>query len=177
MLEPDPPDRAGASQPGNIDALTIQCQSTEIDCVEKVVFVENNNSASQEVVVGDIVCGDTCDISYVTVANDYDAAACVSIPPEEHCEESVDVEMKDHEDAHDHLETMGTLSEHSYGQPDNREPLSPELQHGFRILKEIMSDTNKSVNWPFIYAVDDTEEGLEDYYERVKQPMWLQRST
>ena len=175
MLEPDPPDGADASQTYDQVESAFQGQSTEIDCVENVVFdeVEDYNSASQEVLLGDTVCDDT------SVSFD-DAGAMLSSSGIPH-EDGLDVEMGDQEevadDQHETTEAMGFIVEHSYVQQDNREPLSPELLHGQRILKEIMSDSNKSVNWPFVYAVDDTEEGLEDYYERVKQPMWLQKST
>ncbi|XP_064601292.1 uncharacterized bromodomain-containing protein 10-like [Liolophura sinensis] len=52
-------------------------------------------------------------------------------------------------------------------------PATSELQHGYRILRELMADGNKSVNWPFMDAVDSDAYGLHDYYERVKRPMWL----
>ena len=177
MLEPDPPDGADASQTYEQVESAMQRQSTEIDCVENVVFdeVEDNNSASQEIVLGlgDTVCDDT------SVTFDDTGAMLSSASGTAH-EDSLDVEMKDQEEVTDdqhETPAMGLIVEHSYVQQDNREPLSPELLHGQRILKEIMSDSNKSVNWPFVYAVDDTEEGLEDYYERVKQPIWLQKST
>ena len=50
------------------------------------------------------------------------------------------------------------------------------LQQGLRILKEIMSEANKSVNWPFMNSVDAERLGLYDYYEKVKKPMWLKKS-
>ncbi len=59
---------------------------------------------------------------------------------------------------------------------DEKEPLSYELQQGFRILKELMSETNKSLNWPFMEPVDTEQLGLWDYYERVSRPMWLKKS-
>ena len=59
---------------------------------------------------------------------------------------------------------------------DEREPLSYELEQGNRILKEIMSEANKSVNWAFMEAVDAEKMGLYDYYERIKKPMWLKKS-
>jgi len=52
-----------------------------------------------------------------------------------------------------------------------------DLQQGYRILREIMSDTNKSVNWPFIDAIDASVRGCEDYYKRTKKPIWLWKST
>ena len=60
---------------------------------------------------------------------------------------------------------------------DSRPPLSVDLQQGFRILREIMCDANKSFNWPFLNAVDSSIVGCEDYYERVKKPIWLRKST
>lgn len=61
---------------------------------------------------------------------------------------------------------------------DNLEesPLSYELQQGYRILRELMTDSIKSVNWPFMYRVDDSYPETHDYYERVQKPMWLMRS-
>ena len=55
-------------------------------------------------------------------------------------------------------------------------PLSYELEQGNRILREIMSEANKSVNWAFMEAVDADKMGLYDYYERIKKPMWLKKS-
>ena len=59
---------------------------------------------------------------------------------------------------------------------DEKEPLSYELEQGNRILKEIMSEANKSVNWAFMEAVDTEKMGLYDYYDRIKKPMWLKKS-
>ncbi|XP_069132417.1 uncharacterized bromodomain-containing protein 10-like [Argopecten irradians] len=56
---------------------------------------------------------------------------------------------------------------------DTRDPLSPELQQGYRILKELMADGNKSVNWHFLEAVDSSHPETADYYERIKRPVWL----
>ncbi|XP_041367368.1 uncharacterized protein KIAA2026-like [Gigantopelta aegis] len=58
---------------------------------------------------------------------------------------------------------------------EERTPMSYELQQGERILRELMSDTNKHFNWPFIDAVDASIPELSDYYERVKSPMWLRK--
>ena len=57
-----------------------------------------------------------------------------------------------------------------------KRPLSYELEQGNRILKEIMSEANKSVNWAFTEAVDAEKMGLYDYYDRIKKPMWLRKS-
>ncbi|XP_014675147.1 PREDICTED: uncharacterized protein KIAA2026-like [Priapulus caudatus] len=53
--------------------------------------------------------------------------------------------------------------------------LSEELQQGYRILKEFMSDVNKSVNRLFMDEVDVEELQLWDYHERVKDPIWLKK--
>lgn len=53
---------------------------------------------------------------------------------------------------------------------------SQELQQGFRILNEILSDSNKHLNWPFIEPVDSTQDGCQDYYEMIETPMWLSKS-
>ncbi|XP_036365905.1 uncharacterized protein KIAA2026-like isoform X3 [Octopus sinensis] len=54
-------------------------------------------------------------------------------------------------------------------------PLNTELEHGYRILCELMADSNKAVNWPFLKAVDDSLPELEDYYERITNPMWMNK--
>lgn len=54
--------------------------------------------------------------------------------------------------------------------------LNYELQQGYRILKELMAESNKSVNWPFIYKVDDSYPETSDYYEKIKNPIWLEKS-
>lgn len=59
---------------------------------------------------------------------------------------------------------------------DTREPLSPELRQGYRILKELMADGNKSVNWHFLEAVDSNHPETADYYDRIKMPIWLGKS-
>ncbi|ESO97839.1 hypothetical protein LOTGIDRAFT_152942 [Lottia gigantea] len=53
--------------------------------------------------------------------------------------------------------------------------LSPELQQGYRILRELMSDNNKAFNWAFMNAVDDSHSDTSDYYDIVDNPMWLKR--
>ena len=70
----------------------------------------------------------------------------------------------------------GKSSNKNVDNGDEREPLSYELEQGNRILKEIMSEANKSVNWAFMEAVDAEKMGLYDYYERIKKPMWLKKS-
>lgn len=64
----------------------------------------------------------------------------------------------------------------SDSEENEKEPLSYELQQGFRILREIMSDGNKSLNWPFMEPVDSEGMGLQDYASRIKEPMWLKKS-
>jgi hypothetical protein len=57
---------------------------------------------------------------------------------------------------------------------EDKEPLNSELRNGLRILKEIMSDINKSVNWPFMEPVDAKD--APEYYDRIESPMWLRKS-
>ncbi|XP_072182349.1 uncharacterized protein [Diadema setosum] len=52
-----------------------------------------------------------------------------------------------------------------------RQPL--DLQHGYRILLDLMSDRCYSFAWPFIEAVDPVKLNLPDYHDRIKKPMWL----
>ena len=56
------------------------------------------------------------------------------------------------------------------------EPLSYELYQGYRILRELMTDVNRSINWPFINKVDPEASDAFDYYDRVKDPIWLNKS-
>lgn len=80
--------------------------------------------------------------------------------------EQVDADGKKKEDEADE-ETMSS-------DEDDDQSLSVELQHGKRILNELMSDSNKSANWPFMNAVDEND--VPDYYERISNPMWLRKS-
>ena len=66
--------------------------------------------------------------------------------------------------------------EESDGCDDEKYPLSYELQQGHRILHEIMTDGNKSVNWPFMRAVDAAQDGCQDYYDKIRRPIWLSKS-
>ena len=54
--------------------------------------------------------------------------------------------------------------------------LNMELQHAERILTDLMGDSYHNINTPFILAVDSTEPGVEDYYERIQEPMWMTKS-
>jgi len=54
--------------------------------------------------------------------------------------------------------------------------MSYELQQGYRILRELMTDSNKSFVGPFLNPVDSTAAGCSDYYERIKRPMWMKKS-
>lgn len=64
------------------------------------------------------------------------------------------------------------IDDHTY----NQAPLSYELQQGLRILKELMSDSNKSVNLHFLGPVDDSHPETADYYDKIKKPIWLGKS-
>ncbi|CAH1785567.1 unnamed protein product, partial [Owenia fusiformis] len=50
-----------------------------------------------------------------------------------------------------------------------------ELEQAYRILREIMHENNKSVNWPFMDEVDVQKYGLWDYHERIRKPIWLRK--
>ena len=56
----------------------------------------------------------------------------------------------------------------------DKEPLIPELQEGYRILKELMSTACKTSNWPFLNEIKAEE--VPDYHEKIKTPMWLGKS-
>lgn len=66
-------------------------------------------------------------------------------------------------------------SDQDDGDMQEKAPLNYELQQGFRILKELMADGNKTVNWPFVDKVDDSYPETIDYFERIKHPMWLNK--
>ncbi|XP_059169098.1 uncharacterized protein KIAA2026-like isoform X2 [Physella acuta] len=55
----------------------------------------------------------------------------------------------------------------------NVESLSYELQVGYRILSNMMSASNRCVNKLFLYPVDDSYPETSDYYEKIKEPMWM----
>ncbi|KAH9510400.1 hypothetical protein Btru_043080 [Bulinus truncatus] len=55
----------------------------------------------------------------------------------------------------------------------NVESLSYELQVGYRILSNMMSASNRCVNKLFLYPVDDNYPETSDYYEKIKEPMWM----
>lgn len=59
---------------------------------------------------------------------------------------------------------------------EDMDPVTYELKIGHRILKEFLVEANKSLTWPFLNAVDPIRDGVEDYYERVTKPMWLNKS-
>jgi len=59
---------------------------------------------------------------------------------------------------------------------DNNTPISHDLQQGLRILKELMADSNKSVNWPFMDPVDCNHTETLDYYDKIKNPVWFRKS-
>lgn len=54
--------------------------------------------------------------------------------------------------------------------------ISFELQQGYRIYTELLSDSNRNVTWPFLEPVDADSLGLWDYYDRIKQPMCFSTS-
>jgi hypothetical protein len=54
--------------------------------------------------------------------------------------------------------------------------MSYELQQAYRILRELMTDSNKSFVGPFLNPVDSTAPGCSDYYDKIKRPMWMKRS-
>lgn len=72
-------------------------------------------------------------------------------------------------------ETMADDSDDGSSKEDEK-PLTYDLQQGFKILREIMGSNNKSITWAFIHAVDRNAIGCHDYYEKIKNPMWLMKS-
>lgn len=54
--------------------------------------------------------------------------------------------------------------------------LSYELQQGYRILRELTSDSNKSFVGPFLNPIDPSSPDYAEYHKRVKRPVWLKQS-
>jgi len=54
--------------------------------------------------------------------------------------------------------------------------LSYELQQGYRILRELTSDSNKSFVRPFVNPIDPSSPDYAEYHRRVKRPIWLKQS-
>ncbi|KAK3104223.1 hypothetical protein FSP39_025438 [Pinctada imbricata] len=67
-----------------------------------------------------------------------------------------------------------SVSSHT-GSENSEENLTEELQQGLRILRELMSDSNKSVNWHFLWPVDDSMPDTANYYEKIQKPMWFNK--
>ena len=53
---------------------------------------------------------------------------------------------------------------------------SYELQQGYRILRELTSDSNKSFVGPFLNPIDPSSPDYTEYHRRVKRPVWLKQS-
>jgi len=53
---------------------------------------------------------------------------------------------------------------------------SYELQQGYRILRELTTDSNKSFVGPFINPIDSSSADYDEYHRRVKCPVWLKQS-
>jgi len=51
-----------------------------------------------------------------------------------------------------------------------------ELQQGYRILRELTSDSNKSFVAPFLNPLDPSSPDYSEYHRRVKHPVWLKQS-
>jgi len=59
-------------------------------------------------------------------------------------------------------------------QPELR--LSYELQQGYRILRELTTDSNKSFVSPFVNPLDPSSPDYAEYHRRVRHPVWLSQS-
>lgn len=51
-----------------------------------------------------------------------------------------------------------------------------DVQHGYRIFRELLADQYKSVTRPFLEPVDAEGLGLWDYYSRIETPMSFRQS-
>ena len=77
---------------------------------------------------------------------------------------------------HDVQPEMAKAPEAVQSQVFDLTKLSYELQQGYRVYIELLSDSNRNVTWPFLEPVDAEAQGLWDYHERVKQPMSFSKS-
>ena len=60
---------------------------------------------------------------------------------------------------------------------EDQKQSSVELQTGFRILKDLMADSHKNVNWPFMEPIDVSAPDLvADYHQKIEKPVWLKLS-
>ncbi len=119
-----------------------------------------------------------CDELRITPSSNVLDIDIESVPEGEENEEDIRVEDKRGEENGVAEPDNGKEGEEGSESEDEKEEdqMDVGLQQGLRILKEIMSEANKSVNWPFMNAVDAEKLGLYDYYDKVKKPMWLKRS-
>lgn len=58
----------------------------------------------------------------------------------------------------------------------NTEELSSDLKCAFKILSELLSDSNKQAVLPFLEKIDPVATQAFDYYDKIKKPMWLRKS-
>ena len=58
----------------------------------------------------------------------------------------------------------------------DKEPLNYELEIGARILGDFMVEANKALTWPFLNKVDPFRDGVADYYNVIKHPVWFNLS-
>jgi len=63
-------------------------------------------------------------------------------------------------------------------QPETQPELtfSYELQQGYRILRELTTDSNKSFVGPFINPIEPSSPDYAEYHKRVRRPVWLKQS-
>ena len=60
---------------------------------------------------------------------------------------------------------------------EEKQQPSVELQTGFKILKDLMADSNKNVNWPFMEPIEVSAPDLAaDYHQKIEKPIWFKLS-
>ena len=63
------------------------------------------------------------------------------------------------------------------GEKEDQKQSSVELQTGFKILKDLMADSHKNVNWPFMEPIDVSAPDLAaDYHQKIEKPIWFKLS-
>ena len=87
-----------------------------------------------------------------------------------------------------HVETYNGISRSSGQKPQNKfssadllsgidmDNMSHDLQQAFRILSELLTDSNKQTVWPFLEKIDPAATKAYDYYDKIKKPMWIKKS-
>ncbi|XP_013065641.2 uncharacterized protein KIAA2026-like [Biomphalaria glabrata] len=128
------------------------------ECVDSIVY--------EEYEVGDTVVSST---------DNNEALYSFDADQDSNSSSNAGNQSADHENTAE-TETLSSKADHEDGkckEKFNVESLNYELQVGYRILSNMMSASNRCVNKLFLYPVDDNYPETSDYYEKIKEPMWM----